>query len=107
MTSLQFGRELQLASTGVVLTPKGELRVINTNSHNKKEKGLVPVPAPRGDNVGHPDIIESQQWIIVTNRKSRGKTKASSCNVVSVSSREIEKGIASHRFRRRGICSRC
>jgi len=45
---LQFSRDLPLASTGVVLILKGELKVSNTYSHNKKEKGLVPVPAPRG-----------------------------------------------------------
>ena len=31
----------------------------------------------------------------MTNRKSRGRAKASSCNVVSVSSRETEEGVAS------------
>jgi len=70
--------------------------VINTYSHNKKEKGLVPIHAPRGEIMWvHPDIIESQQWTIVTNRKSRGKAKTSTCNVVSVSSKEAEEGVAS------------
>ena len=43
----------------------------------------------------HPDLIEHQQWMIVTNRKSKGKGRASSSNVVSVSVRETEEGIAS------------
>ena len=43
----------------------------------------------------HPDIVEIQQWTTVTNRKSRGKAKASSNYVVSISTRETEKDIAS------------
>jgi len=48
MTSLmplQFGRDLPLAPTGMVHILKGELRVIYTYPHNKKEKGHVPIPA--------------------------------------------------------------
>ena len=40
MTSLQFGKEFPSVSAGVVPIPKGELRVISTNPHNKKEKSL-------------------------------------------------------------------
>jgi len=36
----------------------------------------------------HLDLVESQQWTTVNNRKSKGKVKASSCNVVCASSRE-------------------
>ena len=43
----------------------------------------------------HPDIIESQQWITFTHSKSKGKTKASSSNVMGISTRETEKDIAS------------
>ena len=43
----------------------------------------------------HPDLIEGQQWTTVTNRKSRGKTKALPCNVVCASSREAEIDVAS------------
>jgi len=32
----------------------------------------------------HPDIVESQQWTTVTSRKSKGKARASSSNVVSL-----------------------
>jgi len=44
MTSLQFGRDLQPTSSGVVPIPKGKLRVINTDSHHQREKGPVPIP---------------------------------------------------------------
>ena len=43
----------------------------------------------------HPDLMEGQQWTIVTNRKSKGKTKASPCNVVCASFKEAEIDIAS------------
>ena len=43
----------------------------------------------------HPDIIESQQWTAITNRKSKGKAKASSSNVVNISTRETEEDVAS------------
>jgi len=39
----------------------------------------------------HPDIVESQQWTTITNRKSKGKAKASPSNVVGISTRETEK----------------
>ena len=47
------------------------------------------------DNVGHPIIIESQQWTIVTNKKSKGKGKASFSNMVSISTRETEEDVSS------------
>ena len=66
--------------------------MINIDSHNQKEKGLVPVPTPRGETMWvHPDIIESQQWTTATSRKSKGKAKASSSNVGGTSTREIEE----------------
>jgi len=43
----------------------------------------------------HPDIIKSQQWTTVTHRKSKGKAKASSSNVVGISARETEEDVAS------------
>ena len=48
---IQFGWNLLLAPTGVVPILKGELTMINTDPHNQKEKGLIPMPA-RGENVG-------------------------------------------------------
>ena len=42
-----------------------------------------------------PDIIKNQQWITITSRKSRGKVKASSNNVVSISARVTEEDVAS------------
>ena len=41
---IQFERNLLLAPTGVVLIPKWELRVINTDPHNQREKSLIPIP---------------------------------------------------------------
>jgi len=41
-----------------------------------------------------PDIIKNQQWITITSRKSRGKVKASSSNVVSISVRVTEEDVA-------------
>ena len=43
----------------------------------------------------HPDLVEGQQWTIVTNRKSKGKAKASPCNVVCTSSRKAETDVLS------------
>jgi len=43
----------------------------------------------------HPDLIESQQWMTVIDRKSKGNAKVSSSNVVSVSIRETKEGITS------------
>jgi len=42
----------------------------------------------------YPDIIEIQQWTTVTHKKSKGKAKASSSNVVCISTRETEKDVA-------------
>ena len=70
--------------------------MINTDPHNKKEKGLIPVPTPQGENMWiHPDLIESLQWTIITNRKFKSKGKASTCKVICVSSREAEADVAS------------
>ena len=62
MTSLQFGRDLLSVQVVVILIPKDELKVINTDSHHKEEKGLVSVPTSRGELMWvHPDIIQSHQ----------------------------------------------
>jgi len=75
----------------VISIPKGELRVINTDPHNQKEKDLVPVLTPRGETMWvYPDIIENQQWMTFTSRKSKDKAKASSSNMVGISTRETE-----------------
>jgi len=42
----------------------------------------------------HVDIVESPQWTTVTNRKSKGKTKEFSSNVVGISTRETEEDVA-------------
>jgi len=41
----------------------------------------------------HSDLVEGQQWTTITNRKSKGKVKASSCNVVCASSWEAETDV--------------
>ena len=43
----------------------------------------------------HPDIVESQQWTTVTCSRSKGKAKASSNNVVRISTRETKKDVTS------------
>ena len=59
MTSLQCGKEILSVPVGVVPIPKGELRVINTDPHNKMGKGLIPIPTPRGEIMWvYPDIIK-------------------------------------------------
>ena len=69
---LHFGRHLPLAPIGVVPIPKEELRVINTNPCNKKEKGLVSVSTPQREIMWvHPNLIETQQWMTITNRKAK------------------------------------
>jgi len=93
---IQFGQYLPLAPTRVVPIPKGELKVINTDPHKHRGKGLIPVPTLRRETMWvHPDIVQSQQWMTVTSKKSKGKTKASSSNVVSIFTRETEKDVAS------------
>jgi len=43
----------------------------------------------------HSDLVDGQQCTTVTNRKSKGKAKASSCNVVCASSRKAEIDVPS------------
>ena len=83
-------------SSGVVPIPKGELRMINIDPHHQQEKGLVPVLTPQGEVMWvHPDLVDAQQWTTVTSRRSKGKAKASSCNVVCASSRKAETDVPS------------
>jgi len=80
----------------VVPIPKGELRVINTDPHNWRGEGLIAIPTPPGETMWvHPDIVESQQWMTVTSRKSKGKARVSSSNVVSISTRETDEDVTS------------
>ena len=70
--------------------------MINVDPHHQQEKGLVPVPTPQGEVMWvHPDLMDGQQWTTVTSRRSKGKAKASSCNVVCTSSREAETDVPS------------
>jgi len=80
----------------VVPIPKGELRVINADPHNQREKGLISVPTPQGEIMWvHSDIVKRQQWTTVTSRKSRDKAKTSSSNVANISTRETEEDVTS------------
>ena len=64
--------------------------------HHQQEKGFVPIPTPQGEIMWvHHDLVDGQQWTTVTNRKSKGKAKASSCNVVCAFSREVETDVPS------------
>ena len=86
---------LPLVPAGVAPIPASRLKIINSDPHRQKEKGLIPLPTPRGEVMWvHPDIMEDQQWTTVNRKKSRGKGKAP-CNVVSVSSKETEMNTAS------------
>ena len=68
--------------------------MINTDPHHQQKEGLVPIPTPQGETMWvHPDLVDGQQWTTVTNRKSKGKAKVSSCNVVCASSREAETDV--------------
>ena len=66
------------------------------NPHHQQEKGLVPVSTPKWEVMWvHPDLVDNQQWTTVTSRRSKGKAKTSSCNVVCASSREVETDVPS------------
>jgi len=96
MTSFLQFRNQPLTPAGVVPISKGELKMINTDPHHQQEKGLIPIPTPQGEIMWvHPNLVEGQQWTVVTNRKSKGKVKASSCNVVCASSQEAETDVPS------------
>ena len=43
----------------------------------------------------HPDLVEDQQWTSATKKKSKGKGKASSCNVITPCPREEDGATAS------------
>ena len=84
MLFLQFGVQPPMPAR-VVPILEGELKVINTDPHHQREKGFVPVPTPREETMWvHPDLIEGKQWTTAISKKSKGKAKASPCNVVFV-----------------------
>ena len=68
--------------------------MLNADLHHRREKGLVPIPTPKGETMWvHPDLVEGWQWTTITNRKSRGKAKVSPYNVVCASSCEAETDV--------------
>ena len=59
--SLQFG-EMPYIPTGVAPIPRAQLRLLNTDPHGCSQKGLTPVPAPKGEIMWvHQDLIKDQQ----------------------------------------------
>ena len=46
--SLQFG-DMPPVPAGVAPIPKGELKLVNADSHHCREKGLTPISAPHGE----------------------------------------------------------
>jgi len=96
---IQFGQNLPLVPTIVVPISKGRTKsdqYWSLQPERERPHGLIPVPTPRGETMWvHPDIVQSQQWTTVTNRKSKGMAKASSSNVVSISTREIKEDVTS------------
>jgi len=49
MAPLQFDRDLPPVPIEKIPILKREVRVINTDPYNKKERGLVPIPTPQGE----------------------------------------------------------
>ena len=43
----------------------------------------------------HPDLIKDQHWTVGNRKKAKGKSKASSCNMIGVSTVEKETNVAS------------
>jgi hypothetical protein len=78
---------------GVAPIPTGELKIINSDPHRQKEKGLIHVSTPRGEVMWvHPDIVQDQQWTTANRKKPRGRGKAP-CNMVGFSSKESEENV--------------
>ena len=93
--SLQFG-DMPSVPAGVTPIPHAELKLINADPHCYSRKGLTPISAPRGEIMWvHPDLIKDQQWTVGNIKKAKGKVKASSCNMIGVSTVEKEVNIAS------------
>jgi len=70
--------------------------MIDMDPHHQQEKGLIPILTPQGKVMWvHLDLVDSQQWTTVTSRRSKGKTKVSSCNVVCATSREAKADVPS------------
>jgi len=89
MVTLNFGTFSKIIiQVGATPVPKVRLDVFNPMVEVQKAKGLVPIMTKSREIMWvHPDIVEGQQLTTVTNRKSKGKEKAPSCNVVCASSR--------------------
>jgi len=61
MTSFSSVQGPASNASRVVFILKGELKVLNTDPHQQRVKGLVPVPTPQGEIMWvHPDLVEGQ-----------------------------------------------
>ena len=57
---------------------------------------MVLILTPQGEIMWvHPNLVKSQQWTTITDRKSKSKGKVSSCNVVCASSIDAEIDVTS------------
>src|SRR4051812_1908325 len=95
MTScIQFGQSPP-TSTTVYPIPAVEMRVINSDPHRQREKGLVRTTIPGGGAMWiHPDLLdEVTPWTKVSRKKSRGKTKQA--NVIIASTIEPDSDVNS------------
>src|SRR4051812_15717193 len=85
MTScLQFGQSPP-TPTAVFPIPAVEMRIINSDPHRQREKGLVSTSVPGGGIMWlHPDLLEEvRQWTTVSRRKSEGKSRQANVIIAS------------------------
>lgn len=74
MVLMEFGRGLPKVSvpSGLVPIPQSEMRVINQDPHNQRDKGLVPYHSPTGQVWWlHPDLLEDMCQETLTKNKPR------------------------------------
>ena len=75
--SIQF-RDMPPVPAGVAPIPQAELKLVNVVPYCCSEKGLTPIPAPRGEIMWvHPDLIKYQQWTTISRRRPRAKLRSS------------------------------
>src|SRR5438270_5502028 len=88
MTScIQFGQSPP-TPTAVYPIHAVEMRIINSDPHRQREKGLVRTTLPGGGAMWiHPDLLdEVTPWTAISRKKSRDKTKQA--NIIIASSIE-------------------
>src|SRR3954468_11592310 len=72
-TTIVFGSNEPVALVQVNPIPQIEMTIVNTDPHQQKEKGLVPVNLTNGEVCWvHPDLVEDDQpWAPVVGRRTR------------------------------------